>query len=66
MVSVQSAVVGGFVVLVSLPLLIFPEESARLRYRHARDPEPTEGGVVEARLTGGVIFLAGVYVFVRY
>ncbi|MFC6989972.1 hypothetical protein ACFQJD_17000 [Haloplanus sp. GCM10025708] len=66
MVSPQSVVTGGFILLVSAPLLLFPRKSARIRYRHARNPEPTEKGVREARLTGGVIFLTGVFVLLYY
>jgi len=66
MVSAQSIAVGVFIMLMSTPLLVFPQKSARIRYRHARDSEPTEEGIREARLTGGVIFLTGLLIFFFY
>jgi hypothetical protein len=66
MVSSQSIAVGVFIMLVSAPLLVFPRKSARIRYRHAGNPEPTDEGIAEARLTGGIIFTAGLLVLVFY
>lgn len=66
MTSSQGIVGGLFIVLVSLPLLVFPRKSARIRYRHAKNPDPTEEGIWEARLTGGVIFVTGLLVLLFY
>lgn len=66
MVSPESIAVGIFIMLVSAPLLVFPQKSARIRYRHASNPEPTEKGVNEARLTGGIIFTTGLLILLFY
>jgi hypothetical protein len=66
MVSPQSIAVGIFIMLVSSPLLVFPGKSARVRYRNARNPEPTEAGVREAQLTGGVLFTTGLLILLFY
>lgn len=39
-------------ILPAVPLIFFPKECARMRYRHAQDPEPTPWAVWEMRLTG--------------
>ncbi|MFB6154653.1 MAG: hypothetical protein ABEJ22_02085 [Haloferacaceae archaeon] len=57
MVSPERVAVSVFVAALSAPFLLFPEASARLRHRNARDPEPTEAAVTEARL-GGLVLLA--------
>ena len=66
MVSPQSILVGAFIVLLSLPLLVFPEKSARIRHRHATNPRPTDSAIREARLAGGLIFLTGILVLLAY
>lgn len=66
MVSPKSIAVGVFIMLLSAPFLLFPKKSARLRYRHARNSEPTEGGVTEARLTGAILFAAGLLILIFY
>jgi hypothetical protein len=62
MVSAESLLAGLFLMLLSVPFLLFPRRAARLRLRHARDPEPTAAGVRDARLGGAILFVFGVFV----
>ena len=62
MVSSASIVTGSFIILLSLPFLVFPRRAARLRYRYATNPEPTDAGIQEARIGGVLLFLFGLWV----